>query len=270
MYKMLVLDLDGTLVSGSGTVSEADRAAVKEAEDAGIAVVLASARPYGAVRGVLRELSLSNPYVIAGSGASIWRAADGSKFFGHLMTPQQVRDCVRFARRNNCECLAIREDGGYYATQFNASTAFYGDTFGMKGYLVDFERDDCSDCCKVMLLTEPDAEVVSCCLARMREEFPEYGVSKTWVNILEFYPNHEVTKENAMERLASHLGIALSETVAIGDDLVDIGMIRAAGLGVAMANADEAVKRAADFVTLSNDEGGVAHVIRTRLLNGRA
>ncbi|MGI6152085.1 MAG: Cof-type HAD-IIB family hydrolase [Christensenellales bacterium] len=267
MFKMLVLDLDGTLVGNSGRIAETDKAAVRAAEDAGITVVLASARPYAAVAGVLKELALADPYVIAGSGASVWRAAEDFKFFGHLMTPQQVKECAKFALRHGCDCLAVREDGSYYAQEFNASTSFYGDTFRMQGFLVDFERDDCNDCCKVMLFTPPDAEAVSSCMERMKRELPECGVSKTWANILEFYPSHEVSKERAMARLASHLGIDMTETVAIGDDLVDIGMIRSAGLGIAMANADEAVKAAADFVTRSNDEGGVAHVVFTRLLN---
>jgi len=265
---MLVLDLDGTLVSSSGRVTEADRAAVRAAEEAGIAVVLASARPFAAMAGVLRELGLHDPFVIASSGASAWRAATGEKYFGHLMSPRQVRECARFALTQGLDCIAIREDGGYYAKAFDASTAFYGDTFGMRGYLVDFEKDDCPDCCKVMLFTPMDEGFITSCMERMQKEFPDCGVSKTWANILEFYPSKDITKENAMARLAKMLGVALSETVAVGDDLVDIGMIRAAGLGVAMGNADAAVKAAADDVTFSNDEGGVAHVVRTRLLKG--
>lgn len=267
MYKMLVLDLDGTLVSSSGRVTEADRAAVRAAEDAGVRIVLASARPYPAVAGVLDELALADPYVIAGSGSSVWRAADHSKLFGYLMTPKQVKDCVDFALRHGYDCLAVREDGNYYAREFNASTVFYGEAFNMDGFLVDFEKDDCADCCKVMLFTRPEPEFVSDCMERMKRAFPEYGVTKTWVNILEFYPSHEVTKEEAMGHLASLWGIGPSETVAIGDDIVDIGMIRSAGLGVAMANAGEAVKAAADLVTLGNDEGGVARVIYAHILN---
>lgn len=266
MYKMLVLDLDGTLVSSSGKVAKADRDAVRTAEEAGVAIVLASARPFAAMSGVLRELGLSNPYVIAGSGASAWRARDSAKYFGYLMTTKQVRACARFAESEGLSFIAIREDGGYYAKAFDASTAFYGDTFGMRGYLVDFEKDDCPDCCKVMLFTPMDEGFITSCMERMQKEFPDCGVSKTWANILEFYPSKDITKENAMARLAKMLGVDLSETVAVGDDLVDIGMLRAAGLGVAMANAHPAVKAAADFVTLSNDEGGVAHVIHTRLI----
>lgn len=266
MYKMLVLDLDGTLISSSGRITETDKTAVRAAEGAGVKIVIASARPYPAVAGVLAELALADPYVIAGSGASVWRAADSSKFFGYLMTPKQVRDCVDFALRHGYDCLAVKDDGNYYTREFGASAAFYGEAFGMKGFIVDFEKDDCADCCKVMVFTEPEPEIVSDCMERMTRAFPEYGVSKTWINILEFYPSHEIKKEKAMAHLASLLGVGLSETVAIGDDIVDIGMIRSAGLGVAMANAGEAVKAAADFVTLGNDEGGVAHVIHTRIL----
>ena len=74
-------------------------------------------------------------------------------------------------------------------------------------------------------------------------------------------------KENAMAEIAKMLSIPLAEVIALGDDRVDMGMIRMAGLGVAMENGDGDLKAAADFVTLSNDEDGVAHVIEKFILN---
>lgn len=266
MYRMLVLDLDGTLVNKEGIISEPNRTAVRAAEDAGVKVVIASARPYPAVSGVLDQLKLKDPYVIAGSGASVWRAADGSKFFGYLMTPDQVRECAAFAKHYGYEYLAIKDDGNYYTPSFNESASFYGDVFQMKGYLTDFDATDCPDCCKVMIFTEPVPEKVMECMDRMKRELPECGVSKTWVNILEFYPSLEVRKENAMTHLAGLLDIPMKDTLAVGDDIVDIGMIKAAGLGVAMGNASDTVKAEADYVTASNAEDGVAKVIREQIL----
>ena len=268
MYKMLVLDVDGTLISSSGQITEADKEAVRAAEDAGVKIVIGSARPYPALKkSVLDELALSDPYVIAGSGSSVWRASDNSKFFGYLMTVEQVKNCVAFANKYGYNFLAIKDDGDYYAPEGSKATVFYEESFGMKGSVIDFEKRDCDDCCKVMLFTDPEPEVVFECMERMKAELPDYGVSKTWINILEFYTSHDIKKEIAMAHLAELLGIDLSEIVAVGDDIVDIGMIKAAGLGVAMGNAGDAVKAEADFITRSNDEGGVAHVVNSFILN---
>ena len=70
-----------------------------------------------------------------------------------------------------------------------------------------------------------------------------------------------------MEKLGEHFGIKRSEMIAVGDGYNDLSMIEYAGLGVAMANSKDPIKEKADFVTLSNDEDGVAHVIHKFVLN---
>jgi Cof subfamily protein (haloacid dehalogenase superfamily) len=92
-------------------------------------------------------------------------------------------------------------------------------------------------------------------------------VTQSSFDILEFL-HPEVSKDNALKTIATDLGIAPAEIVAIGDNHNDIDMIRYAGLGVAMGNAHEEVKAAADYVTLSNSEEGVAVVVEKLLQDG--
>jgi hydroxymethylpyrimidine pyrophosphatase-like HAD family hydrolase len=77
----------------------------------------------------------------------------------------------------------------------------------------------------------------------------------------------KASKAIAMEQIGNHYGIKQSQMIAVGDGFNDLSMIEYAGLGVAMANAPEEVKKRADYITLSNEEDGVAHVINKFILN---
>jgi len=263
---MIATDVDGTLVDSRNRLTGRTAAAIRAAEEAGAKIVIASARPYGSIEGLLSRLSLKDPYVIAGSGSSIWQAATGEEKIHLSLTAEQVRECARFCARYGYECLAVRHDGSFFHAPGSASADYYWGVFKTPAYAVDYEREDCTDCCKVMIFTRIDAGEIAACLARVRSEMGHFSSDKTWRNIVEVYPAG-VCKENAMAELARLLSIPLSAVIAIGDDRVDMGMIRMAGLGVAMANGDHALKEAADFVTLSNDEDGVAHVIEKFILN---
>jgi hydroxymethylpyrimidine pyrophosphatase-like HAD family hydrolase len=93
--------------------------------------------------------------------------------------------------------------------------------------------------------------------AELERRFPETAVTTSIVNNLEINAR-DSTKGRALARLAAHLGLDLSETMAFGDDSNDISMLRTAGIGVAMGNASADARAAADEITLSNDENGVA------------
>lgn len=266
MYRMIATDVDGTLVDSSNRITQRTLSAIHAAEEAGVKIVIASARPYASIKGLLPGLSLKDPYVIAGSGASVWQPAKNDEKLHLALTPEEVRECSRFAARFGYDCLAVRHDGSFYFAPGSQSAGFYRDLFKTPSSPVDFEKEDCTDCCKAMLFTEPDPEEMALCLERLSCEMSHYSYGKTWQNIAELYPAG-VCKENAMARIAELLSIPLSEVIAIGDDRVDMGMIQMAGLGVAMANGDEDLKAAADFVTLSNDEDGVARVIEKFILH---
>lgn len=266
MYRMIATDVDGTLVDSRNRLTDRTAAALRAAEEAGVKIVIASARPYGSIKGLLEGLKLKDPYVIAGSGSSVWQFATGMEKLHLSLTPEQVRECARFAFRHGYECLAVRHDGSFYCSPGSGSAEYYGGVFKTPAYPVDYETVDCHECCKAMIFTRIDPEEIALCLKRAREELSHFSSDKTWRNIVEVYPAG-VCKENAMEELAKMLSIPLSEVIAIGDDRVDMGMILKAGLGVAMANGDESLKDAADFVTLSNDEDGVAHMIEKFILN---
>jgi Cof subfamily protein (haloacid dehalogenase superfamily) len=98
-------------------------------------------------------------------------------------------------------------------------------------------------------------------LRTLPQAFPDLVVTTSIVNNIEIN-SREATKGNALKKLAAYLGIPLNETMAFGDDRNDITMLQAAGVGVAMGNAGEEVKRAADYVTDDCNSSGVAHAMK--------
>ncbi len=106
-----------------------------------------------------------------------------------------------------------------------------------------------------------DMDLRAAMLRSLPEEFPDLVVTSSIVNNVEFN-SREATKGAALQKLAAHLGIPAAQTMAFGDDLNDITMLQAAGIGVAMGNAEEAVKRSADRVTDSCGDSGVAHAMK--------
>jgi Cof subfamily protein (haloacid dehalogenase superfamily) len=118
---------------------------------------------------------------------------------------------------------------------------------------------------KMMMIDEP--ALLDEIIPLIPESFMEkYTVVKSTPFFLEIL-NKEVHKGAALERLATHLGLDRSEVMALGDNENDVTMIEYAGLGIAMANATENVKNAADIITASNDEHGVAEAIKQYILN---
>ncbi len=105
-----------------------------------------------------------------------------------------------------------------------------------------------------------DMELREEVLKSLPDEFPDLVITTSIVNNIEIN-SREATKGVALEKLAAYLGIPLESTMAFGDDTNDISMLEAAGIGVAMGNACEAVKRSSDFVTRDCDENGVAYAI---------
>jgi len=114
---------------------------------------------------------------------------------------------------------------------------------------------------KIVAITQDDHEGLAEAKARIRSEFPDLSISSSWWNNFEVNPAG-VNKGASLARVASRLGIPMEQVMAIGDNGNDVPMLRAAGVGVAVGNATDEAKAAADVVTLSNEACGVAAAIR--------
>lgn len=271
-YRLLALDIDGTAVNSRDEVTPATRQAVRRACDAGIRVVLATGRRYRRALPIVERLGLDLPLVTA-SGALIKHPLDHATIYR-----------AELARETLCRMLAVINRGGHEAI-------LYADTFA-DGF--DFYCRTSSDHRAEL------AEFLELNAGCQREwpaliDDPPHGIfggfamgSRDEMNALEALLQRELpgelythvlrsprytgfmceiapagaTKWSGVLRLAAEWEIAPAEICAVGDDVNDIPMIAAAGLGVAMGNALDEVKAVADRVAPSHDEDGLVEVVQ--------
>lgn len=265
MYRLIALDLDGTLLNSNHDISDVNRAAICEAVKHGVSVVLASARPYRSVVPAAEKLGLSDVYLIAAGGSDVRLYPSGTIVYRASLSPNEVRLCVDFCHRYNQYFQAFRIDGSYYFEKRTDFSDAYESVFHYSGEETDFTKWKYDDCCKVMVIS-PDDEADPVHESAQKELNDQFLVVKSWYNMTEFHPLAG-GKAGALSAISQAAGIPREEIIAVGDDTIDLPMLQWAGLGVAMGNAPDTVKSAADWVAPTNEEDGVAAVIRKFILD---
>ena len=260
-YRMLVLDLDDTLLKDDRTVSELTRRRLLEAQQQGMIVVLASGRPTYAMQHLAKELCLAEygGYFISFNGARITSCAD-----------QHILLSVDISHAQMCKLFDLAQEHGVYIQTYtedhilvskdNEYTQIEKEITGMDVIeCADFKAEIPKTAVKAMMLEHPDRlKEVEKALRPVVEN--ELFMTNTKPFFLEFM-NPAVDKGKSLVTLAQHLNVPMEQVIAVGDSYNDISMIKAAGLGVAMGNAVEAVKQAADYETADNEHDGVARVV---------
>lgn len=260
-YRMLVLDLDDTLLKDDRTVSELTRRRLLEAQQQGMIVVLASGRPTYAMQHLAKELCLAEygGYFISFNGARITSCAD-----------QHILLSVDISHAQMCKLFDLAQEHGVYIQTYtedhilvskdNEYTQIEKEITGMDVIeCADFKAEIPKTAVKAMMLEHPDR------LKEMEKALRPVVENELYMTItkpffLEFM-NPAVDKGKSLVTLAQHLNVPMEQVIAVGDSYNDISMIKAAGLGVAMGNAVEAVKQAADYETADNEHDGVARVV---------
>ena len=274
--RIVALDLDGTLLDSQKRLSERNRAALARAAEQGILIVPTTGRFFGMMPPAVRNLPFVR-YAITINGAQVYdRETDTALVRDEIplqtalgiMETLDKYDVIYDCYRQNWGWMtaALQEKAADYATNehyLKMVREFRKPVPELKAHLR--ETADGGDVQKVMLFaTNREKSAAIDCLRKLSDEiaarFPEIKVtSSTWNNIeLNIRTAH---KGNALKRFAEHLGFTLENCMAFGDGMNDFTMVEAAGVGVAMANAEPEVKRVAKVVTVSNDEDGVAVVL---------
>ena len=274
--RIVALDLDGTLLDSGKRLSERNRDALARAADAGVLIVPTTGRFFGMMPESVRDLPFVR-YAITINGAQVYdRETDTALVRDEIPLETALRvmetldryDVVYDCYRNNWGWMtaALQGKAADYATNehyLKMIRAFRKPVPELKAHLG--ATADEGDVQKIMLFAPNRERTASVgCLRKLSDEiaarFPEIKVTaSTWNNIeLNIASAH---KGNALKRFAEHLGFGLGNCMAFGDGLNDFTMVEAAGLGVAMANAEPEVKRVAKWIAPSNDEDGVAEGI---------
>jgi HAD-superfamily hydrolase, subfamily IIB len=268
MYKLIALDMDGTLLTTDKKVSERTEAAIKAAEAKGVKIVLASGRPLVGLNRYLEELELikGEDYVLSFNGGLVQNTKTAEIVSKVSLKGSDLKYIYEISKELNINIHAFSAKEGLITPKNSHYTDHEAEINGIDINIKDFnEVDDEEDIIKVMMI-DPQ-EILDPAIEKLpKEVYEKYSVFKSSPFFLEF-THKEVDKGLGLKRLGEYLGIKKEEIIACGDAGNDLSMVKYAGLGVAMDNAVSEVKEAADYITASNDEDGIAQVIEKFILN---
>ena len=265
-YKMIVLDLDDTLLQEDGTISPRTKQALMEAQEMGVKVVLASGRPTFAMRHIAEELSLSTygSYILSFNGGKIINCKTSEEIFSSTLSTEEAHSLFDISRREGVFIHTYVGDEIFTENE-NPYTDIESAITGLPVKIVeDFKKAISEPVVKALMVEEP--EKLKAVEAKLQNELNEsFSVMRSKPYFLEF-TEYGVTKGTSLNQLINVLGITRDEVIAMGDSYNDLAMIEFAGLGVAMGNAPDDIKEKSDFVTDTNMNDGVAKVVEEFIL----
>ncbi len=262
-YRLLVADIDGTLVNAQREITTPVRAAVAAAQARGVRVCLATGRIWPSARQYIEGLGADPPAILY-NGGLVFDFASGEVWFRTTLPMQHARDVLTILRHHPAVQPHLYVDDRVYIPDMNETTAIYQRKDSVRtepvGDLATWLRVDPM---KILIIGErPALEAV----VRDIDRLP-YRVNHVFSEViyLEILPPG-INKGAALRAMAARLEVPPEEIIAVGDNLNDLAMIEYAGVGVAMANAPEVLRARAQFVAPSNDDHGLEAVIERFIL----
>ena len=262
--RIIAMDLDGTLVKGDLGITPRVRGAIAAARAAGIEITIATGRMFQSARRFAADLQVTLP-IICYQGSLVRDPVTGVTHQHDVLPAAPAQAAVEFARRRGLHVNAYIDDelymeadtpeGRFYAASSNVPITFVDDlavavTAGSTKLVFVMDEDRVLDA-----------------VAEMDGRFgPTVQATRSHPRFAEIV-RRDVNKGRALSRVATVANVPLEQTMGIGDNLNDLELVRAAGIGVAMSDGDPRVLAAADWITGSYEDDGVAQAIE-RLLNG--
>lgn len=259
---MIALDLDGTLTNHNKEVTPLTRKALLDAEENGAVLVLASGRPTYGIHPVAAclEMEKRGGYILSFNGGKIVDCATGEELYSKHLPDEVLPILHNYARQHNYALLGYAGDEIVTELPDDKYAQEEGriNKMNIRGVDNVLEAID-SHPTKLLMAGEPDLMAkAEAELADMLEDKMEVYRSAPF--FVELVPKG-IDKAQSLQRLLSKLNLSPADLMAFGDGYNDLSMIRLAGKGVAMANAAPEVRAEADFVTLSNEEDGIAEFL---------
>jgi len=239
--KLVALDMDGTLLNNKGRISQANREAIMAAKDRGVIVVLSTGRSLLTSREHADDLEL-NSYLVTVNGSEIW---DENKELveRNLVNSEHIQWMWELSKQHNAKFWAIN-------TVRTLHNELPEDLHNWEWLKFGFTIDD--DTTRELVLNELTAK-------------GEFELTNSTLKNIEVNAAG-INKARGLEVVCSRLGIEMKNVMAVGDSRNDLMMIKEAGIGVAMGNAQDVVKKEADWITATNEEDGVAKALQKWVL----
>lgn len=265
--KLLVLDIDGTLVNSQKEITKKTRDAIIEIQRKGHVVALASGRPYSGMEQYAKAIELDGfgGYALSYNGGIILNCKTHEVVYRNMIPRRYAKPIYEYAKENNIGMVTYKDnfvvtgtpvdDYMKYEAKLNHLNIRQVEDF--VGY-VDFDMVKC------LLTAEPDiAEVHEKKLAHMLGS--ELNVFRSEPYFIEI-TTKDVDKAKSLSILLDIIGMEQKSCICCGDGFNDLTMVKFAGLGVAMGNAQQIIKDNADYITASCDENGIVEVIDKYIL----
>lgn len=286
MYKLIAIDIDGTLLNSYGEVTEENKKAIKMAIDKNVNVVLTSGRMPKAILPIANEVC-ANKYLISGNGAAIYDVKNDKTIYNNYMSKEKVLEIIDICEKNSM-FYNVYTNNVILTKSLNYNILFYHNENkknpedkkikinvinDIYSYIKDYTGDDLlkitiCDSDKMIfnsimnkLRRLRDIDVLE--VAHMSKKIIKHGTEDFEISY--FYTeitNENVNKWTAIEQLIKVLNISKEEVMTIGDNINDKEMIENAGIGVVTGNSSPYMKKIADEVVASNNESGVAEAIQ--------
>ena len=290
MYKIAVIDLDGTMLNQYGIVTQNTKDAIKEAQNKGIEIIIASGRPIDSIKAIAKQIE-SKKYFISGNGAIIYDISKDETIYENTIKKQKALEIIKICEENSIY-YNIYTEKEIVAKSLQCNVLYYHKEninkedkdkthINIVENIYDYisNRDE-----KIVKITVCDKnKVIFNSIIRKLKEITEIEVldvshmsrkiihqGTEEIPIEYFYTEisaKNVDKWNAIEFLKEKMNIKTEEVIAIGDNINDKKMIEKAGLGIAMGQSHPEVKKVAKQITTSNLEDGVAKVLKEIVKN---
>ena len=285
MYKLVEIDLDGTLLNSYGEVSEYTKKIINDVQQKGVEIMIASGRPIDSIKTIAEEIN-STKYFIAGNGAIIYDVQKDEIIYEKYISKSKVIEIAQICQQNNISFNIYTEDKiitqdlkynvlYYYKENLKKDANKITTIMKVDNILEYVKNDENLKCLKITVCDE-NQTIFKSIIRRLRavENIDVMDVShmsrKVFkqgtedVNIEYFYTeisSTQVNKWQAIKYLLPILQINPEDVIAIGDNINDKEMIEYAGLGVCMGQSTPVIKEISDMITDSNNEDGVAKIL---------
>lgn len=267
MYKLIALDMDGTLLREDKTISERTEKAIQAAREKGVTVVLATGRPIDGVMRYLEELNMfgDNDYVLSYNGGLVVKTKNRQPICKIGLKGEDLHYLYKLSNELGVNIHGFSEERGLITPKNSKYTEVEAEINNININIDDFSTiENDHSIIKIMMIDEP--EVLQKAVDRMpKEVYDKYTVVRSAPYFLEFL-NKEVNKGTGVKLLAEHIGVKQEEVITMGDAGNDAHMIEYAGMGIAMGNAFEEIKAMANYITDTNENDGVAKAIEKFVL----
>lgn len=260
-YKMIAVDIDGTLLNSKSELTEPTREAISKAMDKGIVVIVSTGRPTYGMDRMLKSIGISeNIPMIVYNGAKVVMSETGHVIYEQKLAAERIAELEGMSKEYGVDMIMWVDDK-LYMNALNDDTTAYQGIMNAPYEIVDSFAEAASAGAIKAIWIENNIERINKIQSEMQKHFKdEVNCLTSRPYLLEFF-DKDASKAIGMQKIGECYGIDQSEMIAVGDADNDISMIEYAGLGVVMGNAKDNVKAYADFIAPTNDEDGLAFVI---------